>query len=238
MRTVEQIQATVPFIIVADLRTGSTLLSTTLDRHPEIRCYGELFHPRDLPDNQIPGQDRHRASGEAVIERALGAANVHATGFRAMVFLPLPTQSQWADAWDCLRRMEDLHVICLTRENRLAQYASVQIAHRTGAYHPPPGDPLLRARHRPTLRVDPGEFRSWMRERDDLYAKRRSLLEGKPLLELTYEELVRNWEAATRGVQEFLGAPPIRLRPAKQKQESRPLSEVIINYDQVAAHDA
>ena len=226
-----------PFVIVADLRTGSTLLSTSLNQHPQIRCYGELFHPRDLPDNQIPGHNRYRASGEEIIRNTLAARDIGATGFRAMVFLPLEMQPQWADAWDALRRIDELRVICLTRRNALAQYASVQIAHQTGTYHPPPGDVRLAPENRPMLRVDPEELRRWLHERDELYRRRRGLLEGRPFLDFVYEDLVGDWSEGIRRVQAFLEVPYVPLPPTKQKQETRPLTSVVSNYAQVADYD-
>ncbi len=32
------------FVIYGQWRTGSTLLASLLDSHPQVRCYGELFH--------------------------------------------------------------------------------------------------------------------------------------------------------------------------------------------------
>ena len=35
------------FFILTAPRSGSTVLTRTLDQHPEIFCAGELFHPGD-----------------------------------------------------------------------------------------------------------------------------------------------------------------------------------------------
>lgn len=225
-----------PFAIVADLRTGSTLLSSSLDQHPEVRCLGELLHPRDFADNRPAGTPNPRAlDGRALVRRALAPAQgLAAAGFRAMVFLPLPSQPAWANAWEALARTEGLRVIYLTRGDRLAQYASLAIATRLGVWHPA-GEPPVPAERRPRLRIEPHELAAWTRERERLYELRRAQLGRKPALELRYEQLAEDWPEAIGRVQAFLGVTPLPLAPAKHKQEVRPLAEVIENYEEVRA---
>lgn len=222
-----------PFIIVADLRTGSTLLSTSLNRHPQIRCYGELFHPDDFPDNQLDGRCRHQLTAKEVIDAALELREFQAIGFRAMVFLPPPSHSHWADAWTNLAERDDLRVLYLGRRDRLAQFASMLIAERTGVYHPYDNDPLYQPENRPTITVDPQRFLDWTRQRDELLAHRRRQLAGKPALELNYETLTREWPQTIASVQDFLGIARHPLEPSKKRQESRPLADVIANYHAV-----
>jgi LPS sulfotransferase NodH len=221
----------VPFVIVADLRTGSTLLSTSLDNHPQVRCYGELFHPETFPDNSLDRHDRFTLNGRDVVERAFAAPDVEAAGFRAMIFLPLSSQPLWADAWNALRDRGGLRVIYLTRRDELAQYASILIADQIRVWHPSPDDPVLRPENRPRITIDPQDFRDWSSQRARLLDERREQLQGKPSLDLEYETLVSGWSAVIHQVQEFLGVDPMALEAAKQKQEKRPLPQVIENYD-------
>lgn len=231
-------QSPTPFAIVADLRTGSTLLQSSLHLHPEIHCYGELFHPDDLPDNRLPGPDRRALSAGEVIRHAFRVEGVRAVGFRAMIFLPDAPDSRWADAWERLGGVAGLHVIYLMRQNQLAQYASVRIAHQTRTYHPMPGDPLLDPENRPTITIDPEAFRAWTAHRDHLFGRRRRQLRGQPSLELTYEVLTSDWQGTMQRVQAFLGVRPLPLEPDREKQEKRPLSEVITNYHELVSRPA
>jgi LPS sulfotransferase NodH len=223
-----------PFAIAADLRTGSTLLATSLDGHPQIRCYGELFHSKDLPDNRIEGFDRLDASAEAILEQAMQARGVAACGFKAMIFLPLPSATSWADAWKRMRELPGLRVIWLTRRDRLAQYASAEVVRQTGVFHPYDNDRVYRLEHRPVIRIDPDEFRSWVRERDAQLRRRREVLHGVPALDLDYETLTGDWERSTTCIQRFLGVDVERLEQQKKKQERRPLTDVISNYAELA----
>ncbi|HET6628896.1 MAG TPA: sulfotransferase [Woeseiaceae bacterium] len=223
-----------PFAIVADLRTGSTLLATSLDEHPQIRCYGELFHSKELPDNRIEGFDRLGASAEAILERSMQARGVEACGFKAMIFLPLPSTTHWADAWSRIRELPELRVIWLTRRDRLAQYASAEVVRHTGVFHPHDNDRVYRPEHRPVIRIDPDEFRSWVRERDAQLRRRREMLHGVPALDLDYETLTGDWERSTACIQRFLEVDVEPLVQQKKKQERRPLADVIANYAELA----
>ncbi len=222
-----------PFAIVSDLRTGSTLLASSLDQHPQIRCYGELFHSRDLPDNRIEGFDRLEASAAAVLERAMQARGVDACGFKSMIFLPLPAARHWADAWHRTRELPGLRVIWLTRRDRLAQYASVEIARHTGLFHPHDNDRLYRPECRPVITIDPFGFEAWVRERDAQLRRRRKVLRGVPSLELDYEELTGDWARSIARIQRFLQVDVGPLEQRKKKQERRPLPEVIANYPEL-----
>lgn len=223
----------IPFIIVAEMRTGSTLLSTTLDGHPRVRCYGELLHGEDLPDNQVPGCERRRLTGGELIRRAFAGEAFEAVGFRAMAFLPPPSEPQWSDAWDSLRGVEGLRVIYLTRQDRLAQYASTVIAEQTGLYHPHDNDPIYLPENRPRIEIDARAFKGWIKDRDRLFGRRRRQVQGKLSLEINYERLTGAWPETIMKVQAFLSVAPLELRPAKRKQETRPLSEAIANYEQL-----
>lgn len=231
-----QERSVIPFVVVADLRTGSTLLSTSLDSHPDIRCLGELLHPDDLPDNQVPCESRYGLGGSELVRRAFFATGVRAAGFRAMTFLPVTTTPQWDDAWDAIAETDDLRVIYLTRDDRLAQYASLLIAARTGRYHPSPGEPILDPENRPVVRIDPSGLVGWVEERDHLLELRRRQLAGAPSLEVTYERLTSEWTETMARIQRFLGVPRRDVPQAKMKQEARPLKEVVGNYDE--ARDA
>jgi LPS sulfotransferase NodH len=147
-----------------------------------------------------------------------------------MIFLPTPAQPNWADAWDRLHQWPDLHVLYLTRRDRLAQYASLLLAGQTGVYHPYDNDPLLRPEHRPCVTIDPQEFRQWVAQRDALFAQRRRRLAGLPAFEMDYETLTGAWDATMLHMQQFLGVAPRALEQGKRKQETRPLSETIANY--------
>lgn len=223
----------VRFIILADLRTGSTLLSASLDRHPAIRCYGELFHERDFDDNRPDGCDRTALDAAALLDRAWGSGGRRAVGFRAMLDHPPASRPQWRDLWERLAACPDLGVIHLRRRDRLAQYASLMIAASTGVFHPSPQTPAIPPEHRPRVRIDPDRFRTWAAAQQAREQERLRILGHHRLLALSYERLTGDWVRVTRYIQHFLEVPLVRLPQVKHKQEHRALAEAIENYDEL-----
>lgn len=228
-------RAVTPFVIVADHRTGSTLLASSLDAAPMLRCRGELFHERDFSDNQVPGLDRHAAEADAILDRAFAASEegVLAAGFRALISHPPPSRPAWKNLWRCLARVDGLRVIYLQRRDRLAQYASLLVASQTGVFHPSPECP--EPPERPRVQVERASFLRWLAETDAQRAACERALQHRPALFLGYEELAGAWGDTLSSVQRFLGVPRRELPQRKQKLETRPLEEVIVNYEQARA---
>lgn len=221
------------FIVLADLRTGSTLLSASLNQHPDIRCYGELFHERDFDDNQPDGCDRAALAGTELIDRVFAAEAPQVIGFRAMLDHPPASRPRWRGFWEHLAA-QDVRVVHLHRRDRLAQYTSLQIAATTGVFHPSPETPGIPADQRPRVRIDPDAYQAWLDERRAHELERLRVLGARPLMAVTYERLTSRWTQTMDELQRFLGAPIRALPQAKHKQETRPLAEAISNYDELS----
>ena len=108
-----------------------------------------------------------------------------------------------------------------------------RLAEQTGVYHPYDNDPLLQPQNRPSVFIPPQALRQWITERDELFAQRRRQLAGKPTLEVEYERLVGNWDSELVRLHQFLGVAPLLMEPAKRKQETRSLWDVVVNYDEL-----
>ncbi|MFZ0390606.1 MAG: sulfotransferase, partial [Calditrichia bacterium] len=224
----DQFRTIQPFVIVADMRTGSTMLAHSLNRHPQIRCLGEIFHQQDFTDNQLSEANRHRLPPGKILQHIFRSRkNIKAAGFRAMIFLPEKSRPHWISAWQRLREQKNLKVIYLKRGNKLAWYASVQISQKLNRYHPSQNDPVLKPANRPSLQISPGVFDNWVRRRELLYNRRRKQLRGHPSLEVRYENLTADWKAQFGRIQRFLGVAPKQIPDAKYKQEKRPLNDIV-----------
>ena len=56
-----------------------------------------------------------------------------------------------------------------------------------------------------------------------------------PFLELYYEDLIEAWSHWMTIVQLYLGVKPVSVAPATRRQETRPLSQAISNYEELRA---
>ena len=249
-----------PFVLVSYLRSGTHLLRTALESHPEVACQSELFNSDDrrLPyPLETPTADvldhwafgRELAPGTRCSGFVLHAYHPHA--LRA--FPGIRPNPLWADVWQRLAAMPDLRVIHLRRRDLVARHLSHLLARSTGFWHswdtdtaasvshlhaPPPEQVGRRREAQPPIEVDAdrleldfGEVTGWHRAADRELAAR-------PILHVSYEDLCADFAAETARVQRFLGVSPAALRPAVGKLEDRRPAEAISNWDELCARFA
>ena len=225
------------FVVLGHARSGSSLLIGSLRRHREIVAFGELFVPERIGFN-IEGYDNHsralwrarRAFPLEFLDQYIFASYPAET--RAVGFKLFPDQIDarpFSRVWDWMARNPDLAVILLTRRNLLATYASLMVARKTGVYG------IQDASQRPTVSVklDVKRCLAEFEKRERFNAISRSRTAGHRVMELTYEELSADLTSHLSRVQEFLGVDVEPPEIVSVKKEVRPLSEVILNHEEV-----
>jgi len=227
------------FIVLAHQRSGSSMIIGSLRRHPQVVGFGELFGRLRIGFN-VEGYEEQKHS-----EAMLNARNAFPIEFldnyifssypedkRAVGFKLFPDQLAGPHlrcVWEWIGGQRDLAVIFLTRRNLLATYVLLLVAKETGAYG------IRQAAERPsiTVSVDLDECLASFREREEYNALARERIAGHQVLELAYEELAADPAAHLVRIQEFLG---LDVRPPEitaVRKETRPLSQVIANYEEV-----
>lgn len=214
------------FVIVSQPRTGSTLLNAALRRHPQVLKHAEILNhgqPHHLPQDgyqrlmvALRPIDRYRAVG----------CTMHA-------YQPdrgWPEWRQWETAWEALFEDPTIKIIWLHRLNALAQLASWKIADILGLW----GD-QSEVVDRPTIRVEPYEL-FWFRYWNNLaFDRRLGRLGQHEVLEITYESLCDDWEQTLNRIHRYLGVDSRPIPPPIPKWETRPMCEVVENYDELQA---
>jgi len=210
----------VRFVLLCQPRTGSSLLNTSLRQHPDVFMHLEILNHRQrhsLPDE---GEQRLRAALSQTTHRAIGC-NLHA-------FQPdrgWEEWPKWEPAWQALADDRSIKVVHLRRIDVLAQLASWKIAGLLNRW----GD-QRDVVDRPTVRIDPEEYR-WFRDWNQaVFDGRLSHLRHHRILPVTYESLRDSWEETILQVQQFLEVNPIPLPQAAVRNETRPMSEVVENW--------
>jgi LPS sulfotransferase NodH len=138
------------FIILADARTGSTMLGQALNSHPSVRCFREIFDfMQPFVDFEMDGYDNNnRADYELresdacrfLDERIFCAQpeGVTAVGFKFM----------YGHFWGYAGLLErltsdlDLRIVHMQRRNMLRALVSLRIAEATGDWYAYPHIPL------------------------------------------------------------------------------------------------
>ena len=216
------------------------MLMNMLNSHPSIHCNSDLL-TREV--------------------RERGEEWAYAEGFRLPPKYPerspLPQGKRPERVGFLIKMKQDLHqtirkrsglkVLLLHRTNRQATLISRNVTHRLHPYVETDTDAcldeaILNRAKLPALRIESGEaeafFEEWSAKTDEVIC----CLEGTDWLEVYYDDLCRDAQAAMRPVYEHLGVRFHRVRSTPgwgaAKLDPRPLCEAIENYEELKAYFA
>lgn len=233
----------VRYILTCVARTGSTMLTTCLQQHPDVVAHGEVFGPRGplafygvhyaqrppLEDALVELRDRDPV--RFLYDFVFRAGHRRAVGCKLKYEeLALPAYDVVATA---LRADTDVKVIHLVRDNLLERYLSQHIAVEvTNVFNVQTEAPPEKV----VVRLDAERCEEDFARTARRQEWTRRTFQGHETLELTYEELVADTEAVQNHVADFLGVErrPVAARTRRLRRD--PLDEVIENFDELARH--
>lgn len=191
----------VRFCIVHQPRTGSTMLQTALNEHPEIICRGELLNRNR----------RHLRAGRSVGEYLAAdlfhhrPASVRAVGFKACDEL---LDGRLPDGVG-----PDWKIVIVRRLDKRQQFRSWRAALASGYWQRlPHAEPLPDAAEP----FDAGHYAAWCRRSNAADAALDDATAGRSLV-VYYEDLVADWEHETGRVMDFLGVERRPVQPTVWK---------------------
>ena len=215
------------FVVLAQPRTGSSLLIGSLRQHPRIRCRDEVIniHQADrFRDCPLGGRER--------LLHCLDPREGMAVGVKLHADQPYPDRehsSEWESAWDALSEDPGIRVICLFRQNLIAQLASFKIARLLDQWG------IQDSGDRPVVELPHDEL-LWFRKWNQVaYQSRLGRLTQHHILPVTYEQLTSAWDTTLEQIQKFLEVNVVSLRQSHPKGETRTLEEVVQNFSQLSA---
>ncbi|MEM0913866.1 MAG: hypothetical protein AAGK09_04570 [Planctomycetota bacterium] len=178
------------FVILTMARTGSYMLSSALNSHPQVACFGELLKRNPLNEIDVLDFPQRRPDAAEWIERrherpiefvdtVLDAADTEAScvGFKLMI-------PQSPAMLDRVCEGGAFRVVLLTRENALASYASGRIARATGQGVVMRGDEVIAAK----TTFDADDFERFRRRRAAFFDDVRDRLGPDGALDIEYRE--------------------------------------------------
>jgi hypothetical protein len=226
------------FVILAAPRTGSNMLCTLLDSHPDVLCHHELFNPAgvftalDLRDGglDLGGVEERDGDPLGFLDRVWASHLGHAVvGFKM-------THRQNEAVFAAVLRDPGVRKIVLRRDNRVRTYVSRLVAEQTGRWEAYDEAELVRPR--PSVHVDPEALRASVAENEAYYAEIEEVLREtrQASLAVIYERLP---DERAR-LLEFLGLPEPRraaasLRVRSVRQNAATLSELVSNAAELQA---
>ena len=199
------------FIILASQRTGSNMLVSVLDGHPEIRCHGELFRRNNVGKKgalkvlkkidpayeSADYRDLHHVDYINAVRKA-EKDNSRFFGFKLML-------NQAENAHAGFINNTDYRKILLRRDNLLAVYSSNLIARETGQ-----GNVKAHQEVKPAQVIfKPKGFLRFLGKHTEKYQAERNRLDrgaGNDYLEISYLDICK--KSGTEEVFRFIGVDP------------------------------
>jgi hypothetical protein len=226
------------FVIVGHGRSGSSLLQVALDRHPAVRCRGELFHNDPQHRERARGEVyRDAAPVESFLREAAFSARdgVAAVGFK--LFFYHARQAGASALWDHLAADRELRVILLQRRNLFDSLVSHERSRRARQWRLAPGEALADDYLQP-VRLDPEWCERFFEQTLAGMEMTRRRFCRHPLLALDYEELVAGFGETLARCQRHLGVDPLAVEPPLLRMNGVPHERGVENYAALQRHFA
>jgi LPS sulfotransferase NodH len=221
------------FIVLAGARTGSTMLVTMLQSHPNVKMYGELFHVKKA--KQITSTPNRHNLNRATVEFLnqhvykpyIGL--VRAVGFKLLYG---HDKRIWRFVWLYLQK-SGVRIIHLKRRNLLARYLSFELAKRSNLWIASENN-VDNLKYEEPIIIDPKSCINNIKQMVHRQAKYEEVFTNNPMIETVYEDLVANTRDECARLLKFLGLAEHDLsNQSLRKQRTKRLSEVIANYNEL-----
>ena len=209
---------TVYFAIAYVGRSGSSYLESLLDSHPDAQCKGEIFWSSDLTSG-------HKNLRDIVIDEVHSTVKP-ASGFKYgnLHIIKYPY------ARDILKEF-GYRIVWLTRKNRIDQYISMQLAKLNNCWRSDYGN------------IDVASFRANIADMDRYIRKFEihdqiisQFADTFQMKKVYYEDLVA--PEGYLSTLDFLELERTQLRSRFKKQRNGSQKDILVNFEEVAAHYA
>ncbi len=226
------------FVIAAYARSGSTMLVSALDGHPQVKCYSEIFHgdhamfmTAGYPEGNAWIERIRRHSPQRFLDTFVFRGykpRIQQVGFK--VFPDQARDRRFAASVRALLSDHDVCVIHLRRRNRLAMYLSLVRAQRSDAWT------TFRSERydESPLRLEPEACREAFEAHAADEAFFAGLLAPRPHLEIFYEDVMAAPQRLFETVTAYLEVDESEFAPRIGKQRSTPLRAAVENFDELA----
>ncbi len=223
-----------PFIILGRGRIGSNLLLTSLQAHPQVSAFGEIFRNYRPVGWNIVSYLRSGARFlialkptlflDKVLFRPQVPEDACAVGFK--LFYYQAQERQLKPVWTYLRNQENLRIIHLKRRNILRIHLSAKRGFRSKQWVNLNG--VVEDNRSVSLNYNRcQQIFIHARTREQEYD---AFFENNHKIEVWYEDIIANYEQEMIRIQKFLNVKYETVRPLTKKQNHLPLSQAISNY--------
>lgn len=238
---------TTKFVILGTQRTGTTLIRTSLDSHPDVQCSGEVFNLGRRPYRADDGfwkystssvfqRIRSRLNPQAVtseyLQNLFNHPDYSAIGFKFMLSHSIARPYIFQ-----MLKQHNAKAILVIRRNALKTLISRKIAASSGVYHV---SKTLGARSavenwkRQKITLDCQTLTDELQDIVDEVQTWRDLAEGSlEMTELIYEDYLRDQDKHNEQLQKFLNLKYSKLNSDLKKVNADKLEQLVVNHEDV-----
>jgi LPS sulfotransferase NodH len=211
------------FAILCEPRTGSTLLHTYLNFHPNIKSYGELIR------EQV--EKNHDSDPALLPTKVFRAHGRHLQAIGLKLFYFYYDHPAYSNTFKEIVEQKDIKIIHLVRKDIFRLYVSLKLAQKTNIWSSSNGHSNKKNKPKIFIKTDAFEIFAKTYVQRQHYFK--MLFKSHEVLFISYEDLTTNPPAVLEQVQKFLGVKPKHLLSLLKKQNIDALESVVINYDEI-----
>ena len=207
------------FVILGAPRTGTTLLHTYLNSHPQIYSYGEVMRKQAQAGEDIRLGTLFQPQPKRIL--ATGGKLFYSYG-ESFIFQP---------AMDALIADPSIVVFHCVRSETLRSLVSLMLAERSGVWNNrKPGQPIAEADR---LTIPPTDYMKYHAQLSQQWQSLQAALTHHTIHEVAYEDLAIQPEPVLNQVQAALYVPQRNLFTLLQRQTPQPLSELVVNWEEL-----
>lgn len=231
------------FCIIAQARSGSTLLRHALNSHPQICCHGEVLSRKWInglvPRNNLT-LDR---SAKPVVEKLMKGRDGDIGSFLNKHVLAIDSpcvgfkivyedlyKSDTSEAIIDYLKSNNILIIHLVRLNSLRAYVSRLRMSKFGVTH---SDSRKKSVQSESIEVDIVKFLSYKSKQGEYQDLTNSLFEHQIFTQINYENIEEGYNMAIGG----FGLPAHRMEKKLSRVGVGNLSDYVSNYTSVAKYD-
>ncbi len=208
------------FILLSRSRTGSNMLVSYLNSHPNIRMKREIFR-------WLKGKNY-----KDVLVKLFSKQPYYIKAIGCKIFYYHPHHYESNDIWDELISMDNLSVIHLKRRNIFRTLISRKIAGTQNIWIAGSSDGVDPDSNKAVsftveeLKKDFMQTRDWEKNGDEMFC-------NHPLRSVYYEDLVSDPQGVLGNIMDFLGVQDMQLITEYRKQNPERLRDIVINYNEL-----
>ena len=208
------------FVVICHPRTGSNMLSSYLNSHPNIKMHGEMFSK--LNGRSI--RDIYK------VFRKNKPRQIKASGFK--LFYTHPEDGNQEEMLRLIERMPQPVIIHLIRKDKLRMMASLKIALSTDVWGLKEGHAPIPADQK-KVNIAPEEALKFLADIIHYELRTEARFKGGHYLRLTYEDLASHPDTCLSSIFKALKVSPQPAITNYVRTNPEPLHELISNYQEL-----